>query len=74
MNTKHKSDCSRAFKNYDLSCPRCQELASGSKPRAGWSDHKRRFESDSITAIHAHFASEAHRSGKCGPVCTFGDW
>ena len=25
-------------------------------------------------AIDDHFASEGHRSGKCGPVCTFGDW
>jgi hypothetical protein len=22
----------------------------------------------------AHFASQTHRSGGCGPVCTFGEW
>ena len=74
MNTKHNADCSRAFKNYDKNCPRCQELSAGAPARPGWSDNKRRFEAQSIIAIHAHFASEAHRSGACGPVCTFGDW
>lgn len=74
MQTKHNSDCSRAFKNYDRNCPRCQELIGGAKARPGWSDSKRRFEAQSVAAIHAHFASEAHLSGKFGPVCTFGDW
>ena len=74
VNTPHKSDCKRAFKNYDETCPRCLELIAGAKARPGWSDQKRRFEAQSIAAIHAHFASEVHRSGKCGPVCTYGDW
>lgn len=74
MKTLHKLDCTRAFKNYDLTCARCIELANGSKARAGWSDHKRQFERDSIAATDAHFKSHAHLSGQCGPVCTFGDW
>ncbi len=39
MNTTkviHKTDCGRVFKRYDLSCPRCQELAKGEPARAGW--------------------------------------
>lgn len=32
----HKSACSRVFKNYDASCPRCQELIQGAKPRDAW--------------------------------------
>lgn len=34
--TKHSDTCSRVFKNYDMQCPRCIELASGSTPRDGW--------------------------------------
>ncbi len=74
MSTPHKSDCSRAFKNYDKTCARCIELASGAKPRAGWSDHKRHFEAQSLIHLREHFASEQHRSGGFGPVCTYGDW
>ncbi len=35
-NTKHKEDCERVFKNYDMTCPRCVELANGSPARDGW--------------------------------------
>jgi len=36
MNTQHKFDCRRAWRNYDSSCPRCQELMQGAAPRPGW--------------------------------------
>ena len=51
-------------------CKRCDELRFGMPPRA-WakSQDARRCEE-----IAAHFASERHRSGGCGPVCTFGEW
>jgi len=68
--TKHLQDCQRVFKNYDKECPRCQELASGSAPRQGWGDFKRRMEAQSITAIKAHNCVVSH----CSIVCTFGDW
>lgn len=32
----HKEDCKRVFKNYDMDCPRCVELANGAKPRDAW--------------------------------------
>lgn len=36
MNTKHNNNCTRVFKNYDLTCPRCIELNNGSQARDGW--------------------------------------
>ena len=75
MKTVHNPDCKRVFKNYDPTCPRCQELASGSKPRAGWSDHKRHFEAQRLIHIREHFAPNGpHARGECGPVCTAFDW
>lgn len=38
--TKHSENCSRVFKNYDMTCPRCLELANGAAPRPGWGDRK----------------------------------
>jgi len=72
--TRHKMDCERVFKHYDLSCLRCVELSGGAAPRAGWSDWKREQERRTNLAIDAHFSSEKHKSGGCGVVCTFGDW
>lgn len=68
--TKHNSDCTRVFKNYDANCARCQELKTGSAPRAGWGDWKRKMEAQSIAAIKAHNCQTSH----CSVVCTFGDW
>jgi len=53
-------------------CPRCDELKSGASPREGF----RSGNSDAGRAadIRAHFASKRHRSGRCGLVCTYGDW
>lgn len=74
MNTKHKSDCKRAWRRYDKSCPRCQELAVGAPPREwNWVDPKLR-DAERADEIKAHFNSERHRNGGCGPVCTFGEW
>ncbi|MEU6710048.1 hypothetical protein ABZ897_01100 [Nonomuraea sp. NPDC046802] len=58
-------------------CPRCDELHDGAAPRTGWtSTAQRAAEEDARRAdeIARHFASATHRSGGCGPVCTFGDW
>lgn len=70
MNTKHQSDCARVFKRYDLTCPRCRELAEGFAPRAGWGDHKRKADAERLAAIRAHDC----RTSRCGPVCTAFDW
>lgn len=79
---KHSSTCNMAFGRKDPSCPRCQELLAGAAPKASW--HKRYYamqranaaiDKASIASIAAHFAPGGpHATGKCGPVCTFGDY
>ena len=69
----HKADCRRAFKNYDKTCPRCQELSAGLSPRQGWyrpGQSPREVEARQIAEIRAHNCKVSN----CGPVCTFGDW
>jgi len=71
MKTKHKPDCQRVFSRYDATCPRCQELANGSAPRAGWNDHQRRIEAMRAEAIRTHdFAACAAKN----VVCTHFDY
>jgi hypothetical protein len=76
--TKHAVDCKRVFSRYDAACPRCQELMAGGKARAGWQTgyfaRKAQRDAQHLAGIDAHFKSEAHLSGACGPVCTFGEW
>jgi len=71
MKTMHKAECKRVFSRYDVSCPRCLELKAGAAPRPGW---YRSVSADTSGEISAHFRSEKHLSGGCGPVCTFGEW
>lgn len=40
MNTKHKDDCNMVFGRKDITCPRCQELLQGAKPRRGYGDRQ----------------------------------
>ena len=69
MTTKHTCG-GPVFGKKTPGCPRCDELLGGAKPIV-WGRSRDALRCD---AVKAHFASEAHRSGKCGPVCTFGDW
>jgi hypothetical protein len=58
-------------------CPRCEELLAGAAPVVqAWRQRETRAQADARRSaeIHAHFRSERHRSGGCGPVCTYGDW
>lgn len=60
-------------------CPRCDELRAGAPAREA---HpviravvaRRAEDARRVDEIKAHFASDAHRSGACGVVCTFGEW
>jgi hypothetical protein len=70
MKVTHKPDCTRVFKRYDLTCPRCQELAQGKPAREGWGSFHARQDMIRIESIRTHNCQLAH----CGPVCTFGDW
>ena len=74
MGTRHNVDCSRAFKNYDPQCPRCQELANGAEARQGWGPSRRELDLMAASSVSAHFSSERHLSGGCGVVCTYGEW
>lgn len=75
MNTKHNDNCTRVFKNYDLTCPRCLELKNGSQPRDGWQKgyYARKAREDSFDREFRsrHFNSEEHKNEV---VCTAFDW
>ena len=63
-----------AFGRKTPGCPRCDELLAGAEP-VQWAGSLRKQDDERRSAeIHAHFAGQRHRSGGCGPVCTFGDW
>lgn len=79
MDTKHNTECVMAFGRLSPAgtCPRCDELRAGAPARAGWgrpSAIARRIDERIRQDIRRHMASDKHRSGGCGPVCTFGDW
>lgn len=70
MSTQHKSDCKMAFGRKDASCPRCQELLQGAKPRAGYGDKKKAEYARWLKELKAHDCKKCN----CGPVCTAFDW
>lgn len=51
-------------------CPRCDELRGGAKPRKSWGQQKRDREAATTRAIYAHDCKKS----RCAIVCTFGDW
>ncbi len=72
MHTTTKHTCSGpVFGRKTPGCPRCDELLAGARPVV-W--NVRRADESRMLEINAHFSSERHRSGGCGPCCTFGDW
>lgn len=71
---KHSHECKAAFGRKDMQCPRCVELANGAASRAGWQAHYYAQQERHAAQIRAHFESSEHKSGKCGVVCTFGEW
>ena len=74
MNTKHIEDCKRIFKRYDINCPRCQELANGAKPRAGWNDHKIEADKMRSRAIEQHRIDGGCEYEALGVPCIKFDW
>lgn len=67
--TRHAYSCAKAFNRLDKTCPRCQELAAGAAPRAGWRSHRAEAEAQRATANARHVCD-----ARCGVVCTFGQW
>lgn len=77
MNTatvKHSPTCTMSFGRKDPSCARCVELLAGAPPRRWRGTDRKADEARQIRENREHFQSEKHRTGGCGPVCTFGDW
>lgn len=76
MKTTHKENCKRVFKNYDPTCTRCQELATGAKPRAGWNDLKQHQDSMRSRHINEHFVNHEQTCeyAKNGLPCVKFDW
>lgn len=64
-----------SFGRLTPGCPRCDELAAGA-PARSWnvSRTRRTAGRDRAADLAAHFSGEKHRSGGCGPVCTYGEW
>lgn len=69
-NTKHSPSCRRVFSRYDLTCPRCIELSTGSAPRQGWNSPRKAADLALSQAIANH---DCKKSG-CLPICTAFDW
>jgi hypothetical protein len=72
MTTKHTCG-GPIFGRKTAGCPRCDELIRGAAP-IQWAQSKASRDAQRCVEIREHFASHKHRSGGCGPVCTFGDW
>jgi hypothetical protein len=61
VGTKHSATCSMTFGRKDESCPRCQELLAGSKPRT-WN----------VKPVEVYVPHVC--TARCGVVCTWGEW
>ncbi len=66
---KHSETCNMAFGRKDETCPRCQELIAGAKPRS-WGPSRKMQDARHAADIRAHDCAKS----RCNVVCTFGDW
>lgn len=69
----HSEGCKMAFGKKDQRCSRCIELMCGA-PKRSWSPSFKQRDAQACREVQAHFDSHKHKSGGCGPVCTFGEW
>ncbi len=72
MATKHTCG-GPVFGRKTAGCPRCDELLAGAAPVV-WAPSRADQDRQRCREITAHFSSHKHKSGGCGPVCTFGEW
>ena len=71
MTPRHVTTCRKAFHHYDMTCPRCIELAHGAPARPGWSETAKRAAAARTEAIRTHdFSACAAKH----VVCTCFDW
>lgn len=75
MTTKHTCNegSGPVFGRKTVGCPRCDELLAGS-PAVKWAPSRKDQDAQWCREVDAHFRSHHHQTGKCGPVCTFGEW
>jgi hypothetical protein len=60
------------FGRKEPGCVRCGQLMAGAPARQGWG--RRSYSvTDPVREVRDHFDGQRHKSGGCGPVCTFGD-
>lgn len=62
------------FGRRTAGCPRCDELTAGAAPVQWRGESRRQEDARRAAEWREHAASERHRTGGCGPVCTFGEW
>lgn len=70
--TKHTCCGNRrspAWGKRTAGCPRCDELIAGAEP-VRWAPSRVQLDR---ARVDARLASEKHRRGQCGIVCTFGE-
>lgn len=72
MTTKHTCGGPH-FGRKTAGCPRCDELLAGAAP-VSWGPSRRQRDAVVIAENRRHFGGQKHRSGGCGPVCTYGEW
>jgi hypothetical protein len=73
MTTKHTCG-GPAFGRKTPGCPRCDELLAGAAPVVQAWRKRETNDQRQVRELREHFTSTRHRSGGCGPVCTFGEW
>jgi hypothetical protein len=73
MTTRHTHGAN--FGRRVAGCPRCDELKAGAPPvQWNWTRAKA-IDAEFQRACAAHFAPGGpHATGRCGPVCTFGEY
>ncbi len=56
-------------------CPRCDELIAGAKPVQWHTEAEKERNAQRDRETRRHFQSGGdHELGRCGVVCTFGEW
>jgi hypothetical protein len=68
--TPHNPNCHRAFRNYDLTCPRCAELKTGSLPRKGWNSFRETMNAQFLRELRSHDC----KTSRCLSICTAFDY
>ena len=72
--TKHRTECTRVWKKYDIFCPRCIELSKGAKPRTGWQTDYYNRKAEARARFKKNLREHDCSKSNCGVVCTAFEW